>query len=107
MDDWQLITEYVSTGAESAFRSLVERHLGLVQSVAMREVRDPELAREVSQAVFILLARKARSFRRSVVLSAWLFRTTRFVALRAVRSEYRRRRREQEAMQTLNEPSEA
>lgn len=109
MDDWQLITEYVSTGAEGAFRSLVERHLGLVHSVAMREVRDPELAREVSQAVFILLARKARSFRRSVVLSAWLFRTTRFVALRAVRSEYRRQRREQEAvrMQTFNEPSEA
>jgi RNA polymerase sigma factor (sigma-70 family) len=109
MDDWQTLSEYVRTGAENAFRSLVDRHLGLVHSIAMREVRDPELAREVSQAVFVLLARKARSFRPSVVLSAWLFRTTRFVALRALRSEQRRQRREQEAMrmQILNEPSEA
>jgi RNA polymerase sigma factor (sigma-70 family) len=109
MDDWQTVSEYVRTGAENAFRSLVDRHLGLVHSIAMRQVRDPELAREVSQAVFVLLARKARSFRPSIVLSAWLFRTTRFVALRAVRSEHRRQRREQEAMrmQILNEPAEA
>jgi RNA polymerase sigma factor (sigma-70 family) len=109
MDDWQLISEYVRTGADGPFRSLVDRHAGLVYSVAMREVREAETAREVSQAVFILLARKARSFRSSVVLSAWLFRTTRFVALRASRSEHRRQRREQEAvrMQTFNEPSEA
>jgi len=104
MDDWQLLNEYVGTGSESAFRSLVERHINLVHSVAARHVRDTDQAREVSQAVFILLARKASSFRRSVVLSAWLFRTTRFVAARALRSEQRRWRREQEAvrMQTLN-----
>ncbi|HMJ65326.1 MAG TPA: sigma-70 family RNA polymerase sigma factor, partial [Candidatus Binatia bacterium] len=104
MDDWQLLNEYVGTGSESAFRSLVERHINLVHSVAMRHVRDADRAREVSQAVFILLARKAASLRRSVVLSAWLYRTARFVAARAVRSEQRRSRREQEAvrMQTLN-----
>src|SRR5688572_33219123 len=109
MDDWQLISEYAKNGSERAFRELVERHLGLVHSVALRQVRDPELAREVSQAVFILLARKAASFRDSVVLSAWLFRTTRFVAARAVRSEARRLRREQEAfrMQEFQSPSEA
>jgi RNA polymerase sigma factor (sigma-70 family) len=104
MDDWQLLNEYVGTGSESAFRSLVERHINLVHSVAMRHVRDADQAREVSQAVFILLAQKAGSMRPSVVLSAWLFRTTRFVAARALRSEQRRSRREQEAvrMQTLN-----
>src|SRR5688572_1124465 len=109
MDDWQLISEYAKNGSERAFRELVERHLGLVHSVAMRQVRNPESAREVSQAVFILLARKASTFRQAVVLSAWLFRTTRFVAARAVRSEARRFRREQEAfrMQEFQSASEA
>ncbi len=109
MDDWQLLNQYVRNGSERAFRELTERHLGLVQGVATRQTRDPELAREVSQAVFILLARKAHTFRQSVVLSAWLFRTTRFVAARAVRSEARRLRREQEAfrMREFQSPSEA
>jgi RNA polymerase sigma factor (sigma-70 family) len=109
MDDWQLISEYAGRGSEKAFRELVERHLGLVHSVAVRTVGNPERAREVSQTVFILLARKAHTFRPSIVLSAWLFRTTRFVAARAVRSEARRLRREQEAfrMQEFQSPSEA
>src|SRR5688500_7792893 len=105
MDDWQLISEYAKNGSERAFRELVERHLGLVHSVAMRQVRNPESAREVSQAVFILLARKASTFRPTVVLSAWLFRTTRFVAARAVRSEVRRQRREQLALRIPEPPT--
>jgi hypothetical protein len=97
MEDHKLLQEYVGCGSETAFRTLVERHLNMVHSVAMRQVNDLHLAEEVSQAVFILLARKARSFRSGVLLSGWLFRTTRFVAARAVRSEQRRRNRDQEA----------
>ena len=83
MDDWQLLREYVGNGSESAFSTLVSRYIDLVHSVALRQAHDSQVAQEVCQAVFILLARKAGSFRHSVVLPAWLFRTTRFVAAAA------------------------
>jgi DNA-directed RNA polymerase specialized sigma24 family protein len=97
MDDWQLLQSYVERDLEAAFRTPVKHHLGLAYSVALRQVRDARLAEEVAQAMFILLAQKARAFRKGVILSSWLFRTTRFVASRAVRAEQRRQRREQEA----------
>ncbi len=99
MNDWQLLRSYAERDSESAFRELVDRHLNLVHSVALRQVNDPELAAEISQAVFILLARKSGKLKEGVVLTGWLFRTTRFVAARAARTEQRRRRREQEALQ--------
>jgi len=109
MHDWQLLQQYAENSSETAFRAIVERHLNLVHSAALRQVNDPQLAQEVSQAVFILLARKARTFRSGVVLPGWLFRTTRFVAARALRSEHRRQRRELEAfeMQQLATPDDA
>ncbi|MFO1478390.1 MAG: sigma-70 family RNA polymerase sigma factor [Verrucomicrobiota bacterium] len=108
MEDWQLITDFVTRNSESAFRTLVDRHLALVHSAALRQVRDTELAQEVTQAVFILLARKASGFSQATVLPGWLFRTTRFVAARAMRSESRRQHREQEAvrMQHLSSSDE-
>lgn len=109
MDDWHLLREYTDHGSETAFRTLVERHLPLVHSAAVRQVADPQLAEEISQTVFLLLARKARALPRGTVIAGWLFRTTRFVAQRAARGETRRRRREQEAldMQTLHTPDRA
>jgi RNA polymerase sigma factor (sigma-70 family) len=97
MNDWELLQDYAVRGSETAFRALVSKHLPLVYSAALRQVNDPHRAEEVSQAVFILLARKASTFGRGVILAGWLFRTTRFVAARAQRSERRRQRREQEA----------
>src|SRR3954452_18904967 len=96
MDDRELLQQYEG-GSESAFAELVRRHLNWVYSAAWRQVGDAHLAEEVAQSVFVLLARKAGSLRSSVVLSGWLFRTTRFVASRALRAELRRKRREQEA----------
>jgi RNA polymerase sigma factor (sigma-70 family) len=84
---------------------LVERHLPLVMGTARRITRDDLLAEEVAQAVFILFARKARRLGSETLLAGWLYRTSCFVAARAVRTEQRRRRREQEAaaMQTQTE----
>jgi RNA polymerase sigma factor (sigma-70 family) len=97
MEDWQLIREYVGLGSETAFRTLVSRHLNHVHATALRMVGDAQLAEEVTQAVFILLARKAPKLPRTAVLGGWLYHTARFVAARALRSERRRKRREEEA----------
>ena len=94
MDDWQLIESYTREKSEAAFKVLVERHTGLVYASARRQVGDAQLAEDIAQAVFILLACKAGTLGRGTVLSGWLFQTTQFVAARAMRSEQRRLRRE-------------
>ncbi|HUS33868.1 MAG TPA: sigma-70 family RNA polymerase sigma factor [Verrucomicrobiae bacterium] len=91
-DDLELLREFTASGAEEAFRALVERHSGMVHGVALRVAGDA-LADEVTQAVFIILARKAGTLRDGAVVGAWLYRTARFVALEAARAEKRRRAR--------------
>jgi len=105
-DDLTLLREYSRSHSESAFASLVERHVNLVHSVALRQVHDPHLAEDVTQAVFIILARKAGTLGDNTILSGWLCRVTRYVSFRALRGEWRRQQREQEAymQSTLNEP---
>src|ERR1035437_7625267 len=98
MSDWELLQAYAKNRSEPAFAELVQRHLNWVYSTALRQVRDAHLAEDVAQAVFVLLARKAGSLRPGTILSGWLFRTTRFVASRALRTEYRRKAREQSAV---------
>ncbi len=98
-DDHQLLRAYAQNGSEEAFGELVRRHLNLVYSAALRQVRDAHLAQEVCQAVFIIFARKAGSIREGSRLVGWLFKTTRFAAARALRAEQRRRRWETEAAQ--------
>lgn len=97
MNDQELIQAFAEHHSDAAFAELVNRHIGFVYASALRQVQKPDLAADVAQAVFLLLARKASVLRREVVLSGWLFRTTHFVATRAVRAEQRRQRREQEA----------
>ncbi len=103
MDDIELLHEYAASQSEQAFATLVGRFVDLVYSAALRQVRDPHLAEEVTQTVFIRLARKAGTIRGGVILSGWFFRTTRFVSSEVVRMENRRRRREQKAMETVLE----
>ena len=105
-DDMTLVREFAANQSELAFTALAERHIGLVHSSALRQVGDSHLAEEITQAVFIILARKAASLGPKTVLSAWLYRTTRYAAADALRARRRRQAREQEAhmQSTLNEP---
>lgn len=96
-DDMKLVSEFAAGRSEPAFTALVERHVGLVHSAALRQTGDPHLAEEITQAVFIILARKAATLGRDTILPAWLYRTTRYTAANALKIQHRRRVREQEA----------
>src|SRR5436309_11903006 len=102
--DAQLLREYARTGSEPAFGELVSRHADLVYSAALRQVIDPDSARDVAQSVFADLARKAQSLSGNIVLAGWLYRSTRFAALTFLRNERRRQNRERQAMQLLDPP---
>jgi len=95
--DQQLLHDYTGRRSETAFAELVRRHVGLVFSAALRMVRDAHLAEDVTQGVFVALAQNAPQLAARPVLSGWLHLTARNLAAKAVRSEVRRRAREQEA----------
>ena len=89
-DDMELVREYATARSEPAFEKLVARHLNMVHSAALRRVGDPELAEDVTQAVFIILARKAGDLGPKTILPGWLCRTARYVsAPRAMRQPTR------------------
>ena len=108
-NDMDLVREYARDHSDAAFNELVRRHLNLVYSVARRCTGNDGDAHDVTQAVFIILARKAAGLREKTLLTGWLYETTRFAAARLLRTNARRHAREQEAymQSTLNEADNA
>jgi RNA polymerase sigma factor (sigma-70 family) len=97
MDDMDLVREYARCKSEEAFATLVSRHVNLVYSVALRQVSNAHLAEEITQTVFIILARKAGSLDSRTVVSGWLYRTARYACAKTLTMRRRRQHREQEA----------
>ena len=106
-DDMALVREYAADNSEKAFATLVSRYVNLVHSTALRQVRDRNLAEEITQTVFIILARKAGKLDSKTVLPSWLYRTANYVSGAAMKIQRRRERREQKAyMQTIIQESQ-
>src|SRR5882757_2180865 len=98
IDDAELLRRYAEEHSEAAFADLVQRHLDLVYSTALRQLRgDAHLAQDVAQLVFTALARKAASLAGRTTLAGWLYLSTHHAAAQAVRSAQRRHTREKEA----------
>lgn len=105
-DDLELLRLYVENHSEEAFSELAGRHVQLVYSAAFRRLNgDGHAAKDVTQEVFRQLAAHAAQLGRHPHFVGWLFKTTHFAAANFVRTESRRRSREQEAL-TMHDPSE-
>src|SRR5471030_2970841 len=97
--DPELLRQFARTNSQDAFAELVKRHLNLVYSAALRQVNgDGHFAKDVAQAVFADLARKASSLSRRENLTGWLYTSAHFAAAKIARGENRRRDREEKFM---------
>ena len=103
LEDRQLLQRFVRDNSQEAFSALTARYLNLVYAVCRREIGDADAAEDVTQAVFLVLARKAPSLGRNVVLSGWLFQTARFAAKNARLQAHRRAAYEQKAAEAVME----
>jgi RNA polymerase sigma factor (sigma-70 family) len=105
--DRELLRQYARENSDEAFAALVSRHANMVYSAALRKTGNPAAAEEITQAVFVILAKKANGLLRHKALSGWLYQAARLTAANFLRTEIRRARREQEAyMQSLSNQTE-
>lgn len=96
-DDWTLLRDYADRRAHDAFARLVAKYADLVFNTAYRRTRQRELAEDITQAVFIVLARSSGKLSARGSLGAWLHKTTLYASANAIRAESRRRFREHTA----------
>ena len=94
-----LLRTYAEERSEEIFQAIVTKHLRLVYGTALRQTGDRLLAEEITQNVFIALARKPDAIRHETTLANWLYKAALYQANQSLRSEWRRRRREQIAFE--------
>ena len=97
--DLDLLEKFARDNSQDAFGEIVRRHLNLVYSAAVRQVRSPQLAEEISQSVFTDLALQAGKLKADTILTTWLYAVTRRTAIDVIRKESRRQLREQIAVE--------
>jgi uncharacterized protein (TIGR03435 family) len=96
--DDQLIAEFNARRSEEAFAALVRQHVNLVFATALRQVGDAGAAEEITQNVFVALAQAAGKLGSHPTIAGWLHQTALNKSREWLRSELRRRRREQVAV---------
>jgi len=96
-DDLELLRRFAEQGSQEAFTELVRQKMNLVYAAALRQTGgDGHLACDVTQGVFLALAGQADALKCHVLLTGWLYTTTRNLATNAMRNQVRWQRREQE-----------
>src|SRR5688572_29102830 len=97
MDDWGLLEQFRLARSEQAFGELVRRHAGFVLATCRRRLRDPHLAEDAAQAVFLVLARRPPARSGSSALAGWLYRTAVYACNNAMRAKTSRDQHERQA----------
>jgi uncharacterized protein (TIGR03435 family) len=103
--DLDLLRRFARENAQDAFAEIVRRHLNLVYSAALRQVRSPQLAEDIAQSVFADLARRGTGIlpvNETNSLAPWLYAVARRTAIDAIRKESRRQLRERIAVEMNN-----
>jgi RNA polymerase sigma factor (sigma-70 family) len=98
MDDWELLNAFRAEGSQAAFAELVRRHAGLVFGACRRQLHgNTHSAEDVTQAVFLVLARRPPVHRSGTSLAGWLYQTAHYACRNEVRAERSRQRHERSA----------
>jgi len=106
MTDAELLRAYVRDRSNEAMGELVQRHAGMVREAALRELKDGHLADDVTQAVFVVLMRRAAELSENVVLGGWLFKTTLYCVADLRKQRRRREFHERETTQMAEKQSD-
>jgi DNA-directed RNA polymerase specialized sigma24 family protein len=106
----ELMQKFSLHASPEAFRALVDRYLPVVYGAALGRCGDPTLAEDVSQLVFSDFATRAPSLRADERIGAWLHRAAMLSTGGLLKSERRRKKREQLAadlmeLDRLSEPA--
>jgi RNA polymerase sigma factor (sigma-70 family) len=101
-NDLDLLAAFVRDHSQDAFAALIQRHVNLVYSAALRQLGAPHLAEDVAQCVFTDLAQNAHRLQPDTILTAWLYQVTRRTAIDVVRREASRQSRERIATEMLD-----
>ena len=106
MTDYEPVHASRRWGYGSALEELARRHVDWVYSAALRQVRDPHMADDVTQAVFLVLINKFGDLPEGPDLTAWIFKVVRYCASHALRAAARRREHEgRAAARTVENPA--
>ena len=87
-EEWML---RLQAGDDHAFDHLLGKYRAPVVHFVYRLVREPALAEELAQEVFLRVFRARRSYRPRAKFTTWLFRIATNVALNALRDGHMRR----------------